>query len=267
MLNDEDWNFVPVPLVFAQSAEETSEATERNALEENFPAKNAPSDVLNVLQSGFSGSLWKNGSKVEGVSCRIEHFNFSEGPCDLFLGDESFLRFYYSEVWTQFFRLAPGTSLEPVRYFGTLVLASGDFEIELSPKSMKIHDFLIQACLSYISIKFKKDGDFYEFYLTNDGNMYYSPAADRNLRFFMENADKIDKHALKIAKKKAKKASSFKSGLKFAKIVSKTFFLDKTVDKIGIIAQYSDQISDINKEFYTNQYELIKFILKSSDLQ
>ena len=129
------------------------------------------------------------------------------------------------------------------------------------------HQFVIQSCLSYISIKFENDGDSYEFYLTTDGNMYYSPSADRHLRYFIENADVIDKHTLKVAKKKAKKAASMKSGLKFAKFVAKTLFLDKTINKVGIISKYSDEISSVNSDFYNNQYELIKFILKTSEIK
>ena len=260
-ITEQDWKFKEAPLflpedLFSPEPESLSES-------ESFAF-----EPLSAPQNGFSGYLWKNGERIQNLSCTIENFDFSEGPCELCVSfsdspedDSLLLRFYYSEIWTPFFRLTPGTSFEPLRYFGTLVSSSDDF---FDDTLLTTHKFLIQACLSYISIKFESADDVFEFYLTCDGNLYFSPSVDRDLRTFVENSDKINSHALKNAKKRARKASSMKSGLKFAKIVSKTLFLDKTVDKIGIISKYSDEISSVNEEYYKNQKELMKFVLRNS---
>ena len=287
-INETEWNFCEAPLIFADmnsadaskqdggyKLDSSVDGDFKKADSENSLGKSQTKfEVLTERQTGFKGNLWKNGEKLEKVSCAIDKFDFSEGPVLLYVSSENFseqLQIYYSEVWTQFFRLMPGTSYEPLRYFGTL---KNDFDQNDSlldndslrdfSQLMQIHNFYIQACLSYVSVQFDLNDDKYEFYLTTDGNMYYSPKADRNLRFFLENSEKIDKHSLKIAKKKARKSSNMKTGIKFAKFTAKTLFLDKTVDKIGIIVQYSDEISSKNAEFYQNQYELIKFVLKSS---
>ena len=180
------------------------------------------------------------------------------------------IKFYYSEIWSPFLRVNPGYGTESVRYFGT---AFFDKEIDnpilgeiFNSKTKEIHSFLIHAHEDFLSISIKISDDTFEFYLTRDGEIKENPKNDWKTRISKQvdevlaksdNPEKEFKNLVKDAKYKKMYTFHLKNGIKLTKFTAKTLLVDKFSPKVKILTLYSDKIVDVNKNFYSDFYELL----------
>lgn len=267
-LNDTVWTFQEAPLTLPENS---------------FTTAKAPAPTNNLQK--YYGGLWVNGKQIDDVTCSVEDFHFSEGPCSLNINNEYRIPFYYSEVWTLFLRLNPGYEDESIRYFGTAIFDQEELDkSNLNPviknifhnRSKKIHEFFMEAFDSYLRITLKDNNNLYEFYMTESGEVTVNPDIDRTLiqksyilderlenqmDFFREEEDlyKAEKKINKNKKNYAKNLRTVvgtKKGKKhpIVKVISK---------KVAIILQYSGEICKINKEYYKENYKLEKKYTKA----
>lgn len=263
-LYDDKWQFIEAPLEFEKG--------------DFLTFKENPAKEINL---SYSGSLWHNEQKTN-LTCSVEDFCFSEGPCILKLksqnGNTFEVQLYYSEIWTLFLRKNPGFEKEPIRYFGTAVFdeaALEQFDDEeaghiFNGKNKELHKFYIEAFDDYLKVGLSEKKDSWTFYMTGDDVVLYSAEIDRTLNravpvLMQDLEEKHPETALKLSKNKKNTAASLKTGIYAGIGVSKVLFVDKMSKKVGIITKYTDDITKYNKAFYKEAYRLQKYYSKYYD--
>jgi len=267
-IDDITWQFKEAPLTLPEHSFTTNRAPE-------------PKDNL----QHYSGSLWVNGKQVPEVTCSVDDFHFSEGPCTLKINGSLNIQFYYSEIWTLFLRLNPGYEEEPIRYFGTAIFDEESLRKEnvnpevykaFTGRSKLIHDFYMEAYDSYLKICLKVNKDLYEFYMTESGNVSVNPDIDRTviqktdiLALRLENQKQFHKEQKELFKsekkvnKNKKKLSKNLRDIVHTKKGKKHPVIEVISKKAAIILQYSGEICEVNKDFYKENYKLNKKFTKA----
>lgn len=255
-IKEEIWNFKKADLILP----------EESFVKSDYKNIKSPDEVYQK----YSGGLWKNGKRIESVACSIEDFHFAEGPFTLKLESEDIktdIKFYFSEIWSPFLRMEPGLKNEPIRYFGTAVYNESDFyevkeEIKdaLYFKNKAIHKFYIEAYDKYLLISAELFSDIYDFYLTEDGNIFGNPETDLNI--VQKNRQlKERQESLKVSIKKddKQKKNATRNLRYFVNMENKDRPQLKHISpKIEIICHYSGEICKVNKDFYKSTYILDK---------
>lgn len=263
-LYENDWKFIEAPLEIAK--------TDLLTFEEKIPEE---------INQFYTGGLWHNGQK-KNISCKVDDFCFSEGPCTLSLtsenGNQFDVQFYYSEIWTPFLRKNPGLEQEPIRYFGTAVFDEKnlsdfddkDVKLIFTGTNQEIHKFYMEAYKDYLKVTLSDKKEDWTFYLTDDGNIKYSAQIDytlnRTVPLLMQDLEqKQSETALKLSKHKKNTTATLKTGVYAGIGVTKVLFVDKMSQKVGIITDYTDDITKYNKSYYKNCYALQKYYSKYCD--
>lgn len=264
---DEDWQFNPVELELDSTAF-CFELDEEQEPVDNFQK--------------YYGGLWKNGEKISDITCSVEDFHFSEGPCTLVINNSLKIQLYYSEVWTLFLRLNPGYIETPISYFGTcifdekqLAVFTGNSEIQkiFAGRNKALHEFNLEVFDSYlkISLDLQKENVQYVFYMTKDGEIISNPKVDRNIiqktalidqrlenqRQYYEDEEALLKDERRINKNKKKVSKHFYTVIN-GKKGKKHPVIKLPAPKVAIILQYSGEICRINSEYYKEHYKLYK---------
>ena len=262
-LDDTIWQFKEAPLTLPANS---------------FTTDKAPAAKDNLLK--YSGGLWKNGQQIDSISCSINDFHFSEGPCTLVINNKFNFQFYYSEIWTLFLRLNPGYSDESIRYFGTAVfdealLSDSAINPEIKEiftnRNKSIHDFFMEAYDSYFRICITVNNNLYEFYMTKDGSITINPDIDRTViqkanifderleeqKQFFKQEDELFKAQKKISKNKKSLSGDLRSVIRTKK-GKKHPVVKLFSKKVAIILKYSGEICKVNKDYYKENHKLNK---------